>query len=1544
MSPTKGRTNQKAESEKEPQPTESSGDPDSQPSTSRPKRNARKSVLYHNADYEVNLPGVKIEEDAIVNVETQSTSTTTEKRRGRSADNRTVAKKRKLPSNQSEGDDSQNSEQNGQIEEEELLDTQNTETTGDEQEQIVETFQEVGANEEYIIEDSLQLGAETEVPHVQDQELGDEPPQLNLSNDYDDSDGPARLDLMREPEELSFADDEEYMERPLPQLDVVMPMSAKKRGRPPKDEFSSPPEKPKKEKREKIRSFRVSGERVVSKAMANRVNQFHLKLFEEEIEMTELGDCYATVISGCLAYLLRKERIIDLLTNPEEIELIREGGWMLDRPARLPPLTTNKACYAFYIDGSKLASIKDISNDDLKPWSSTDAPVGEPVIKPNVRRHPVARVNNRLIPVKGDPRLAELHLTEYSAWLPRLLRLRKKIFYLSREGQIYGNVLVLYDYTCAGDAPTVINLPHGNDYLRAMAQAEPHDYQNPHLTVGDAENPFEEDCVQGHRGGTFLRVKQSKLGWVHNKKLLLKYLINDPTLLDDTPALNRRVPFLPPFIETSGVFVYFVPSSFVANQIHHVGDGLSPWTINPLNDASSPRVRSTRRALTQDENGVFITTKEQWQMTGLCLVETLSILARCPRLRKRVLYVQRNNLIVMGNVCYIYEYVRDGPIPSLLRPTPVKHMAIEGAKYTTPGNNSGNGEQGVVEEGNVRQNWMEISKIKADGMPEDEQFIDVEEMEVVEEEVIGDIIHQDIVDQNVVHQNVVHHEHHDQSSLNETIQVQEDFEEVSEDVLNNGWDPEFDDDPILQQDNPEPYFETPRLLETGHIYLTVRHKRIASTFDCVLEWIANTNVVEERGLLNYSKPGHPPIVRNARCYAFFVAGTAIFPHDINRDDFSPWSHNGTPDNPTCYRTKVRKIGVICDDDGAQFQIKDIDYKACPFHLVFLYSINPRDPRLRKKIYYMMETESKLVVSHALVFYDYNVEGPLPRLHGGYLKRFTRKATKRQHLQIHDVDNDVSDISETEKDCPFILPANLAEDGTMYLQIADLEFWNDRNRQLHFLVNKPSLLETIGCLNSRVPSLPPSTSGKGAFIFFVDGLEVDSRNLTTDGLVPWSENSSTSAMTGAACKRPKSAKTPLALNRENQLRVWKTPPGNGRASEGVEFQLHTYNATLPRCPRLKKKVAYVLKNGQQIGHSMIMYWFTESGEIPIPINLNTLNPEVSVQRLPNSIREEASRLLQSLTPAEVAKLLQDRHGIQVSPKTLYYLRRRDLISMNSQGGQQAYSDVKNEYMEQLVDQQWHHQEVVDEMMQQGTSQEEKNQQMLQDVVDEDSIQVGNTEEVLQGDQDGNSGRYSTRRNVTLGDHLNLLHGVVPNRGGSFLQKPVATGMIRGAQRSEAIWRITKSSFGTSNDNDTFDMLWKMMLEKNEQRLLHNVHQTFGIEIIADSMVGGEMLQLGDDEIVENVVLDTSESNEQKAAHEGYLEEEEVIEEVVMQKDDDGMDNHSNMHQQQHEEVIEQLIVEEVVDDHHHLLEEQIVNEHGEIVHEEVDHDQHNHNQQ
>ncbi|CAD6184250.1 unnamed protein product [Caenorhabditis auriculariae] len=1330
--------------------------------STRPKRNARKSVLLSSGDYEINMPGVKQEEPEEEAATVTAVEPAVVNRQGL---------KRGRPSTAKDGQSAKKKPLPEDVIKEEPAQASTSEFVQKNEETAANSFEavpELGPVEEF--EEELEDG------------------DLTSDGDLEENENPPELE--------------------------VSAVLKRGRGRPKKMHIQDGDKKTKPGNASRI--FRPSprinrnGDRAVSKSIAERYNTYSVKLFEDDIGMTDLGDCYATVIPGCLSYLLRKERIIDMLTNVSEIDQIRESGWMLERPPRLPPLVSHKACFAFYVDGTKMHTVKDISTDDLKPWSTSEPLEGEPVIKPNVRRHAVSRVNNRLVIMKGDPRLAELHLTEYSAWLPRLHRLRKKIYYLARDGQVFGNVLILYDYTMPGEVPSIVNLPHGNDLLRALSNNdEPDERPAP---VGDADNPFEEELISGPKGEKFLRVRPSKIGWINNKKLLLRYLINDPSLLDQSESLNRKVPFLPPLIESSGVFVYFAPASFIANQLHHAGDGLSPWTGSSQGE-QSPRVRSVRRALVQDQDGIFNLTKEDWQNTGLALVETLTVLARCPRLRKRVLYVQRNNAVVMGVVCYIYEYIRDGPLPTVVRRINNKSWAERRKSYVGTTNT------------------------------EEEDFIDVEDIEVIDEDDVIDVSNE--VDQvNVINDN------------------ENEYEELPEDTLNGGWDNEFEEDPLSSQENPDPYYETPRMLDTGHVYLTVRHKRLVSSLDCVLEYICNTNIVEERNLVNYSKPTHPPIVRNARAYAFFVAGTAIFPHDINRDDFSPWSHNGTPDNPTCYRTKVRKIGVSCDEAGSQFQLKDVDYKTCGFHLVYLYSINPRDPRMRKKIYYLMETESRLVVSHALIIYDYNSEGNLPRFHGPYIKRFTRRPRRAAVLPLHDIDNDVSDISEGEKESPFVLPALEADDGTCYLALADIDFLNDRNRQLHYLVNKPNLLDSMACLNNRVPVLPPATLGKGAFIFFVDGMEVDPRNLTCDGLAPWSE--STTLNNGAFARRPKSHKLPLGLNREGQLRVIRS-----MRNENHEFQLHIYSATLPRCPRLRKRVVYVLKNGAQIGHAMIAYWFTEPGEMPVPVTHgNSIHMETAFMRLPPSLRDEARRLLLSLPPGEVARILSEKADSPITVRSLYNVRRelrRDL-GIIPDNGRMLPSDVKTEILEAQYEDMWQNQP-VDALMVNSMRKE------VHAIVDESSMQVAHTEEIQGGPNEmlfrpmhpPNPGSSTTMSTALGGSGSASQRSYLAS---SALTKPLMPGTVRGSQKSDALWRIAKATFGTMSDPDTFDALWRLLVEKNEARIFQNIHHTFGVEIVPGLVE------------VDPMEIQVAENGDVIHLDEGQVIEEHVVEEEVV----------------------------------------------------------------
>uniref|UniRef100_A0A8R1HZY8 DUF7747 domain-containing protein n=1 Tax=Caenorhabditis japonica TaxID=281687 RepID=A0A8R1HZY8_CAEJA len=192
----------------------------------------------------------------------------------------------------------------------------------------------------------------------------------------------------------------------------------------------------------------------------------------------------------------------------------------------------------------------------------------------------------------------------------------------------------------------------------------------------------------------------------------------------------------------------------------------------------------------------------------------------------------------MGNVCYMYEYVREGPIPMPAM------KSVCGSAGSGRNSRRGNNEMDA---------WMEQKKNLVDSVHaggdvdvpstsadnttvDDEQFIDVEDLEVVEEEVIadGDVTLHDM------HQ--VEHQMHD--AMQPIQLIDDDIMEMSqEDVLNDGYDMEFEDDSGGLTDTLAPYYENARQLNTGHIYLTVRHKRIAGTFESVLEWITNTSMV-----------------------------------------------------------------------------------------------------------------------------------------------------------------------------------------------------------------------------------------------------------------------------------------------------------------------------------------------------------------------------------------------------------------------------------------------------------------------------------------------------------------------------------------------------------------------------------------------------------------------------------------------------------------------------------------------------------------------------
>lgn len=106
---------------------------------------------------------------------------------------------------------------------------------------------------------------------------------------------------------------------------------------------------------------------------------------------------------------------------------------------------------------------------------------------------------------------------------------------------------------------------------------------------------------------------------------------------------------------------------------------------------------------------------------------------------------------------------------------------------------------------------------------------------------------------------------------------------------------------------------------------------------------------------------------------------------------------------------MRKTGVLSDAKTGHFSLQDGDYKLYPFHMVSLYSIHPKEARLRKRVIltklwpvcvyvlqisYVMDTDTKAIISHVMIMYDYNTEGPIPHVSGPYGKRNVRRRLRR----------------------------------------------------------------------------------------------------------------------------------------------------------------------------------------------------------------------------------------------------------------------------------------------------------------------------------------------------------------------------------------------------------------------------------------------------------------------------------------------------------------------------------------------------------------------
>ncbi|VDN31200.1 unnamed protein product, partial [Cylicostephanus goldi] len=268
---------------------------------------------------------------------------------------------------------------------------------------------------------------------------------------------------------------------------------------------------------------------------------------------------------------------------------------------------------------------------------------------------------------------------------------------------------------------------------------------------------------------------------------------------------------------------------------------------------------------------------------------------------------------------------------------------------------------------------------------------------------------------------------------------------------------------------------------------------------------------------------------------------------------------------------------------------------------------------------------------------------------------------------------------------------------------------------------------------------------------------------------------------------------------------------------------------------------------QIGHSMIIYWYTEEGALPTQVPHGSITSEALYTRLPPSVRDEARRLLATHQPSEVAEMLSSKMNYSVPPRAA------------AQSGESS-------------------------------------------LVDGGAIDVSHTEEVAQG--------VSPRKSMRQ---------FPPVPGGHQL-------------REDAVWKCAKEAFDASDNDAVFDAIWRMLLDKNEARLLQNIKSDFGIEIIADHhpiMVEGEPMEAM---VVTEEGLVPAEIVDERLIPEGAtIENVEIVEENVVIEEEQQQEGESS------ETVEEHVVEEQVVDEN--MVEEHVVEEHTETHEEQQEEDDH-----
>ncbi|GMR52833.1 hypothetical protein PMAYCL1PPCAC_23028 [Pristionchus mayeri] len=1216
--------------------------------------------------------------------------------------------------------------------------------------------------------------------------------------------------------------------------------------------------------------------------------------YEPDMIVTEMGDKFLKAREGTLPSLLKREMILSLIVN--DTERAESNDWVNAHPPAIPPLTNSVATYICFVDTKSIEDAKLLTTDGLSPWSSSHpiAHANMTPTRPKVRKWAVYMRGGEYCISGEDWRMSLYVLVEYSALLPRLPRLRKRVYYMTRDRTLLGLAMLIYDYIEPGPPPTIVsngssrmfsrqrlemvrftdeegnrsllNIPVSAERPRiSMTLLDPSelydddfsDVDNMDFVGGNGEmeeydplnGPFLGDLVQSTSRMPDNFVKVAKGNWTSDKSLLLKYLINDPGSIPPF-AMNSHKPQQPPLITSTGCFASFLKGSQIVNQATINADSLSPWTN------SSMRPKTRKLAVEQNENGEYILSRKDWRTSNIVLMEMCTTLARCPRLRKRIYYVMRNNLTILGYVLFMYEYTSEGEPPEVqqhIRTTAFKTIGREGrpAKYYS-GRMEGKMDDGMED---MHIDVMEVGEEVEVDLMEDED--PPEEMDMIEDDGV------DMED--------------DQFYENERY---------------GATDP-----------NLEVFEAAVRSTVMGDRYIVSRTRRLIADKNLVLRYCVNDmQFAYERGIVLASKPFMPPVTSTCGIYVFFVSAENVELRQVNKDGLSPWSiSDPTELGGKQMRTKVKKYGLERDAEPAmkaegsmhhdglkEFRVvPGKDWHTSEVVLVMLHSTLPRCPRLQKKVFYVLDTVQQQVLGHVMIIYEYTEPGEPPR----QADRTRRVMRRREEFEIDNIEDD----GEIDKDSPFDFAASApSRDQCIYVPLMDPAFLMDRNRQLHYCVNRGYMLERNGLLNHSVPLFPPLIGEKGDFVFFVSGADMDPRNLTCDGMAPWSDSRLPQAT------RPKSRKLPVEKSRDGVLRYV-----GGTRWEQTAYFLVVYYAVLPRCPRLKKRIIYACNSSNEIiGNIMIIYSYTEDGAIPAQVpHGNATTMQQPFYRMPPSLRDEAKRLLLDKRPGEVANVLNDRSP-SVTSRAIYNISK----SMRPPSHRRMHM-----FKDEFIHPEWYDDAedparsaarlmhprgrdpsrghglmppnpvdgsiapgpgvhkppprfsaAADSLLRRkraaggdeydGFVYDESGEPYI-DVVADASIEVGHSEEIA------STPSFGMRRGRA---------GMVGRGMGGMQPRHVEQ------KRRQRIMEFIQAQAGLQGEEDTLDYLWRMVVERNERKVLDNIRRDFGVEIVTNDQYVEEMgVEEGEEGQVEHEGTVVHHDAEPTVEEEGVVGESETV---------------------------------------------------------------------